>query len=157
MIAAVVVLFVFLVNPMLQARAAANSDEIQTVEISRDNLVAEVGGTGTVRANQSVQLSWQTSGRVDDVHVALLDNVQTDEHLAELLESSLSQSIILSESELINAERRLDDLLASNATTAQAQLALAKAEIALEDAEEDRESKNTSVPAQPRWTASARI
>jgi HlyD family secretion protein len=140
-IAAVVVLFVFLVNPILQARAAANSDEIQTVEISRDNLVAEVGGTGTVRANQSVQLSWQTSGRVDDVHVALLDNVQTDEHLAELLESSLSQSIILSESELINAERRLDDLLASNATTAQAQLALAKAEIALEDAEEDRESK----------------
>jgi len=137
----VALLFVFVVNPVLQARAAANSDEIQTVEVNRGSLVAEVGGTGTVRANQTAQLSWQTSGRVGEVHAALLDSVEEDEHLAELLESSLSQSIILSESELINAQRNLDDLLASNATTAQAQLALAQAEIALEDAEEDRESK----------------
>jgi HlyD family secretion protein len=136
-----VLLFVLVVNPMLQAQAAANSDEIQTVEISRGSLVAEVGGTGTVRANQTAELSWQTSGRVDEVHAVLLDSVKEDEQLAELLESSLSQSIILSESEVINAQRNLDDLLASNATTAQAQLALAQAEIALEDAEEDRESK----------------
>ena len=142
-IIAVIVVIVALVLPQVTAAQANNQIEgLQTAVIERGNLVAEIGGTGTVQANQTAQLSWQTSGRVGDVHVTLLDSVRADEHLAELLESSLSQSLILSESELISAERRLDDLLASNANTAQAQLALAQADIALEDAQDDRESKS---------------
>ena len=132
-----------LVLPQVMGAQANNQAEgLQTAVIERGDLVAEVGGTGTVQANQTAQLSWQTSGRVGEVYVAVSDTVQSDQHLAELLESSLSQSAILSASDLVSALRKLDDLLASNATTAQAQLALAQAEIALEDAQDDRESKS---------------
>lgn len=139
----VIVMVVALVLPQVAgAQANKQLEDLQTAIIERGNLVAEVGGTGTVQANQTTQLSWQTSGRVDEVYVALSDTVEADQHLAEMLESSLSQSAILSESDLVSARRRLDDLLASNASTAQAQLALAQAEIAMEDAQDDRESKS---------------
>lgn len=141
-VAVIVVVAAFVLPQVMGAQANKQLEGLQTAVIERGSLVAEVGGTGTVQANQTAQLSWQTSGRVGDVQVALSDTVQPDQHLAELLESSLSQNVILSASELVSARRNLDDLLASNAITAQAQLALAQAEIALEDAQDDRESKS---------------
>lgn len=140
-VAAVVVILVFVVLPTLTAQASKELEGLQTAVINRGNLVAEVGGTGTVQANQTAQLIWQTSGRVGTVLVALEDTVEQDQQLAELTESSLSQGIILAEADLVDARRNLDDLLASNASTARAQLTLAQAEIAMEDALEDRESK----------------
>jgi HlyD family secretion protein len=142
-IIAVIIIAAALVLPQVTgAQANKKLEGLQTAVIERGNLVAEVGGTGTVQANQTAQLSWQTSGRVGDIYVVLSDTVQPDQHLAELLESSLSQNAILSASDLVSARRKLDDLLASNVTTAQAQLVLAQAEIALEDAQDDRESKS---------------
>ena len=53
----------YLVLNTLSARKAAVA-ELQTVEVTRGELVAIIGATGTVRANQSAVLVWQTSGRV---------------------------------------------------------------------------------------------
>lgn len=123
-----------------KAQADRNS-EFQTIELERGELRAIVGATGTVRADQMAVISWQTTGTIETIHVNLDDQVAADEVLAELEESSLPQNVILAKSDLVTAERALEELHNSEAASAQAQLALAQATIALEDALEDREKK----------------
>lgn len=124
-----------------QNRAAAQSN-FETVEITRGSLVALVGATGTVRANQTAVLAWQTSGQIGSVEVEAGDEVTAGKTLAELQRSSLSQAIILAEADLITARRALETLKTSGAARAQAQLALAQAQDALETAENRRASKD---------------
>jgi HlyD family secretion protein len=109
------------------ARKQASLADLQTTSISRGELVAIVGATGTVRANQSTVLSWQTSGRISEINVEVGDVVASETVLASLLDTSLPQSVILARADLVTAERNLENLRDSNLTSAQAQLALANA------------------------------
>src|SRR3990172_9241072 len=119
-----------------QQRAAAISD-LQTVSVERGDLVAGVGATGTVRANQTAILNWQTSGSVSDVFVEVGAQVSNDEILAELEETSLPQNVILAGVELVNAQNDLADLLepASELSLRQTEQAIAKAEQNVRDLE----------------------
>ena len=108
--------------------------------MERGELVAYVGATGTVRANQTAQLTWQTSGRIENIYVELGQDVQANEVLADLAQSSLPQSVILSQAELFSAKKSLEMLQDSDSARAAAQLTLAQAQIAYNDAVEDRES-----------------
>ena len=119
-----------------QQRAAAISD-LQTVPVERGDLVAGVGATGTVRANQTAILNWQTSGSVSDVFVEVGAQVSNDEILAELEETSLPQNVILAGVELVNAQNDLADLLepASELSLRQTEQAIAKAEQNVRDLE----------------------
>jgi len=130
---AVVGLVAYLVINNINSRKASVAD-LQTVEVTRGELVAIVGATGTVRANQTAVLSWQTSGRIESINVEVGDKVASETVLAELLETSLSQSIILAQADLVEAQRNLDNLLNSNLDKAQAQLNLANAKDAYERA-----------------------
>ncbi len=126
------------INKNNAEKAAGN---FQTETVSRGNLIAIVGGTGVVRSNQSAQLTWQTSGQIAEINVALDDLVQQDDLLATLEKKSLAQNIILAEADLIAAKNNLDILLNSSLAKAQAQQALANAKDALDTAETRRESK----------------
>ena len=123
----------YLVLNTLSARKAAVA-ELQTVKVTRGELVAIIGATGTVRANQSAVLVWQTSGRVGTIHVKTGEKVAGETILAELIESSLPQNIILAQADLVEAQRALDNLLDSNLSQARAQLSLAIAKDAYERA-----------------------
>ena len=112
------------------------SAQYKTLKIKRGNLTAIVGATGTVRSNQTAQLLWQTSGRVESVQVSVGDSVSTDEILATLAPDSVAQNIILAQADLVSAQRALDNLLHSSLTQAQAQMALVNAQRALDDAQE---------------------
>lgn len=101
----------------------------ETVAVERGNLQAYVGATGTVRARQSATLLWQTNGIIDSVNAQIGDEVKQDDVLASLLKSSLNQSVILAEADLIAAQKDLENLLTSNT-------ALLEAEQAVDDAEE---------------------
>ena len=94
-----------------------------------------VGATGTVRANQTANLGWQTSGKVAEVSVEPGDLVKKDALLAELEPTTLAQNIILAKADLVGAQKALDDLLQSGTPAAQAGLALVNAKQALEDAQ----------------------
>lgn len=118
-----------------QDRATGAVEDLQTEPISTGALTATVGATGTVRANQSALLTFQTSGTVGEVNVALGQQVHKGDVLASLTRSSLPSSIILAESEYVSAQRALDNLLNSTQERAAAQLALAQAEDALENAD----------------------
>ena len=121
------------------AKNAAGS-EFQTEKVSRGNLTATVGATGTVRSNQNVLLGWQTSGTVEQISVDIGDRVSEGLVLASLRNTSLSQNIILAEADLVNAEKTLEDLLESGTAAAQARVVLRDAEEVLETAQNYRDS-----------------
>ncbi|MDX9851266.1 MAG: efflux RND transporter periplasmic adaptor subunit [Anaerolineaceae bacterium] len=125
-----------------QDNAAKNmASSFQTVTVSRGNLTAIVGATGTVRANQTALVSWQTNGQIDVINYELGDVVKTDAILASLKKLSLSQSIILAEADLITARRNLETLKNSEVAKAQAQANLANLTDALDKAKTRRASK----------------
>lgn len=123
------------------AQKAANT-AYQTETATRGSLTALVGATGTVRANQTAIMSWQTSGQIGEIFVKVGDTVVKDAPLASLLKSSLSQSVILADADLVTAQQNLKTLKESDVARAQAELALANAQEALKKANDQRSSKD---------------
>jgi HlyD family secretion protein len=112
----------------------ASLEDLQTEKANSGSLTGTVGATGTVRANQSAILLFQTSGTVDSVKVAMGDQVSVGEELARLKQTSLSAQVIMAQADLVTAQRALDDLLYSVQASAMAQRSLAQAQDALDDA-----------------------
>ena len=73
--------------------------------VEKGELTGTVGATGTVHANQSGWLVWQTSGTVSEVNFKLGDKVNTGDVMALLNKTSLSQNIILAEADLVSAQK----------------------------------------------------
>lgn len=121
-------------NRFIRPARASTETSYQTVAAGRGDLTATVGATGIVRANQTAVLTWQTTGTVEGVNVAVGDPVNADQVLATLLQTSLPQAVIQAQAELVNAQKALDDLRNSRLQTAQALQAVEDAEQALEDA-----------------------
>lgn len=138
---AVIALFFF-----FRSRANAQETNVYTTEpVALGDLTATVGATGVVRANQSATLVWKTSGVVAQVHIGLGNDVETGAVLGALDETSLPQSVILAQADLVSAKKALEDLLDSSTDQAEAAIALREAEEAYEDAKEYRESLNGRV------------
>ncbi len=108
---------------------ADTSSTFETTPIERGSLTATIGATGTVRAQQSATLMWQAAGTVENVNTDVGATVKVDDVLAELEKSSLPQTIILAQADLVSAQKALDDL--NNSSTA-----LAQAAVNLRDAQE---------------------
>jgi HlyD family secretion protein len=121
---------------------AAQATQYQTAEVTRGSLTATVGGTGTVKANQTTVITWLLSGRVGEVRAAVGELVEAGQELAALDEKSLPQSVILARADLITARRSLDQLQNSEVARAKANQALIMAQKELDDAMTKRESKN---------------
>jgi HlyD family secretion protein len=122
----------------------ASLADLQTTNVSRGELVAIVGATGTVHANQSAVLTWQTSGRISEINVAVGETVASEEILARLLDATLPQSVILARADLVTAERNLENLRNSGVARAQAQLTLANAKDAYDRAVWSNPQGNTA-------------
>ncbi len=114
--------------------AQSAQSQYQTVAAEKGDLLAVVGATGTVRARQSAQLVWQTSGTVESVNVLPGDSVSAGDKLASLDMTSVAQNIILAQSDLLNAQRSLEDLQTSTVARAQAEQAVVQAQKAYDDA-----------------------
>ncbi|HZD57482.1 MAG TPA: efflux RND transporter periplasmic adaptor subunit [Anaerolineales bacterium] len=146
---------------------AATQDDIQTATVQRGSLAATLSASGNTRSGQSAIIVWQTSGKVGEVSLQPGDLVQEDQELAALDPNTLSTEVIEARQELIDAQQSLDDLLNSKTQQAQAlqavgdarealdslkrtaaedasqaQLALAEAEEAYEDALSTRQKMN---------------
>ncbi len=125
-----------------QATYQNQADVYQTVALVKGNLNAVVGATGTVRSNQTTTIIWQTSGSVLKVDFATGDQVKQGDSLATLDRTTLAQSMILVEADLITAQRGLDNLRASSLAKAQAFSTLVSAKRALDDAQRHRNIYN---------------
>ncbi len=119
--------------------------QFQFATIERGNLIATVGATGTVRARQTATLVWQSTGTVESVNVQIGDQVKAGEVLASLSKTSLPQTIILAEAEMVSAQQALEELLDSDTARAQAWIAVRAAEDAYEKAYDYRDALNYPV------------
>jgi HlyD family secretion protein len=118
-----------------QQNNAAALGSYQTTTISRGGLTATVGGTGTVRANQSTVIAWQTSGTVEAVLAQVGDHVAADQTLATLAQDSLAQNIILAQADLAASQKALENLQNSELALAQARLAISTTQQAVLNAQ----------------------
>jgi HlyD family secretion protein len=130
-IAAVVVIALVLVIANLRSQNSSTA-AYQTTTVQRGTLTSSVEGTGTVRAELTANLAWQTGGQVDRVHVMIGDRVQEGDVLATLLQDSLTQSNL--ESNLVTAQENLAELT-SPQSIANARLAVTSAEADLINAQ----------------------
>jgi HlyD family secretion protein len=110
------------------SNANTAASQFQTATLERGTLTATIGATGTVRAKQTAVLVWQAAGTVDTVNVKVGDNIPEDFVMALLEKTSLPQSIIAAEADLADAQKALDDLLASDTARAEAVIALRDAQ-----------------------------
>ena len=126
---------------------AAQLGSLQTADAELGSLVATVGATGEVRANQTASILWSSTGTVGDVAVEVGDTVQEGAVLASIRKDTLSQGVILAQADLVSAEDALEGMYESfdEQGLAQASQALANAQKAVEDAE--RYFTNLSSPA----------
>jgi HlyD family secretion protein len=93
-----------------QAQQKAVETTWQTQVLKRGPITGLVSADGTLASVQTVSLNWGTSGVVASVNVKVGDVVKAGDELARLDPNSLSQSAILSEANLANAQKALDDL-----------------------------------------------
>jgi HlyD family secretion protein len=142
-VASLVILGYFGYQRYIGVRANAASN-FQTVTLTRGDLTASVGATGTVRSNHTSILAWQLSAKVEEITVAVGDTVAVGQELAKLEEKSLPQAVILARADLVTARRNLEQLQISDVASAKANQALVAAHKELEDALKKRESKNYS-------------
>jgi len=121
------------------------ASEFQTAPVERGTLTATIGATGTVRAMQTAVLIWQAAGTVDTVNVKVGDNIAADFVMAYLEKTSLPQSIIMAEADLVDAQKALDDLLTSDTARAEAVITLRDAQEVYDKAANWREELNGKI------------
>ncbi|HXQ35389.1 MAG TPA: efflux RND transporter periplasmic adaptor subunit, partial [Anaerolineales bacterium] len=126
----------------VRSSRADTTTQFQTATIGRGNLTATIGATGTVRAKQTAVLLWQAAGTVDTVNVSVGQDVSANDELASLLKTSLPQTVIMAEADLVDAQKALDDLLTSDTSRAEAVITLRDAQEAYDRAANWRRELN---------------
>ena len=101
--------YYYFVYRSAQQSLAAES-KLETAPLEKGSLVSTVSATGSVRPNQTATLAWSTSGTVESVEVQVGDTVTTGQVLARLKETTLPQTIIAAQAELVSAQQSLEDL-----------------------------------------------
>ncbi|MBM3129784.1 MAG: efflux RND transporter periplasmic adaptor subunit [Chloroflexi bacterium] len=91
-------------TPPSNARAKQTQ---QTVVVQRGNLTATVTGNGTITAESTVDLSFQTNGTVKRVLVQEGDTVQAGQVLAELDDRTLQAEVASAHARLASAQAKL--------------------------------------------------
>jgi len=125
--------------------SADPASQFQTAPAERGTLTATIGATGTVRAKQTAVLIWQAAGTVDTVNVKVGDNIPADFVMAYLEKTSLPQSVIMAEADLVDAQKTLDELLNSDTARAQAVITLRDAQEVYDKAANWREELNGKI------------
>ncbi|MGV8026775.1 MAG: efflux RND transporter periplasmic adaptor subunit [Anaerolineaceae bacterium] len=133
-----VLLIIVLIILFTQLQKNSVSDEnLLTAVVEKGELIATVGGTGKVEANKSATLTWKTNGNVSAIYVKNGDTVSIGDMLAELSQTSLPQSVILAQADLVDAKRNLETALESDTQRSQTYLDLLDAEENLKETQKD--------------------
>jgi multidrug efflux pump subunit AcrA (membrane-fusion protein) len=121
----------------LQSRRQENQlSNLQTVSATQGSLTATIGATGTVHPVQTGMIAWEISGDVDHLFVQVGDVITAGYTLATLAPSSLPQNVIMAQSDLIIAQKQLDDLQNTQSTSEQALQNVNLSQAAVYDAEQ---------------------
>ncbi len=112
------------------------SAQVTTSKVVSLDFTQNVQASGSLEAQPSASLAWNTSGVVDTVNVKAGDQVKAGEVLMKLKTSTVDPSIISAQSDLLTAQKSLQDTLNSSATNlAQAAVDLKTAQDAYDKAQ----------------------
>lgn len=93
------------------SRSSTAATPLQTATVSVGDISTAVSASGTISAPQSATLSWQTTGSIEKIDVAVGDTVKAGDVLAELDPTSLSADIVQAQATLLTAQADLADVL----------------------------------------------
>ena len=117
--------------------ASANNATTQTTgTVTTVNIAETVDASGSLEAQPSASLTWSTSGVVKQVNVKAGDQVKAGDVLMKLKITSVDANVISAQSDLVTAQKDLEDLLSnSDKNLAQAVIDLKDAQDAYDKAE----------------------
>lgn len=121
----------FLAYRAYASSQASAEDELQTATVSLGSLSSTLSSSGNAYAGQNATISWETSGKVNEVALQQGDLVEEGQELASLDSASLSSEVINARQDLLDAQQALEDLLNSKLQQAQALQAVENAQEAL--------------------------
>jgi HlyD family secretion protein len=114
----------------LLAGCASTSASAQssTGTVNEVTVTDTVESSGSIEPLQMASLNWATSGTIMTINARIGDQVTAGDVLLSLDPTTVPSSIILAQSDLPTAKFNHENLKASQTPTAEAQLALAKAQ-----------------------------
>src|SRR6266498_3846388 len=130
LISLIVVLIALFTLLRFNSARAGNAAADSTLKVTSMNIAETVDASGSLEAQPLANLTWKTSGVVEEVKVKAGDKVRAGDVLMKLNTSSVPSSVISAQADLANAQKDLDTLLSSSSTD------LAQAVIDLKDAKQ---------------------
>lgn len=131
-VSVVVIIAIVLVVASIRSQSTSNAAAYQTTTVQVGTLTSSVDGSGTVASPQTANLSWSTSGQVDQVFVKIGQQVKSGDVLATLLQDTKTQNSL--QTALVNAQENLAELTSPEAI-ANAKLAVANDEASVINAQ----------------------
>jgi HlyD family secretion protein len=137
-----VLLVIIVVGVYLMNRQTRNRSSFATRfgTVSNVTVADTIQTSGTLNAAQSASLYWKTSGTIEKMNIKVGDHVRKGDVLATLAQTSLPQSVISAQADLVSAQQTLADLLKSDTSRAQALIDLNDAKDAYNLALSSRQS-----------------
>lgn len=114
-----------------RSTGAQATAKVSTVAVSRGNLTQTVSGSGSVTANQTVDLAFPASGIVKEVKVQAGDTVKAGQTLASLDDRDLQSKVAAAQASLDSAQATLTEKQKGNSTSAE----IASAQAVLDSAQ----------------------
>lgn len=141
-IAGVLVIGFALLAVFIPKRPAASSEGITYAEVTRGSLTESIGEIGYVKAEPSAAMTWKSGGIVSGYDLQVGDRVEKDQILLELEFSSWPNTSLQAQTDLLNAQLELENLITADTDLQTALLAVTEAEWNLRDKKEDRDAWN---------------
>ena len=116
--------------------------QMRFVAVSRGSITDSIDVVGTLEAQPFIELAWESGGIVSPFDLSIGDMVQKRDVLMTLEDSSLSTSILQAQSDILEAQANLDNLLIANSALYTAAQELTDAEYMLRDYQYDRDKWN---------------
>jgi len=127
-----------LVSMLLAGCAGSGSTDtgnVPTGVVSSVTVTDTIDTSGPLSADKLAGLTWGTSGVVEKVNVKVGEKVKQNDVLASLRLDSVPSLVVAGQADLATAQRNLQDLINSDTSLADAQLAVVNARKALETAQ----------------------
>jgi len=126
--------FYFRAHPVAAAAPTIDLTALTTTKVVTGSVSTGISATGSLRTNQSANLSWSLSGQVAKVAAKKGDTVKAGQVLAQIDPSS-STTLISAQANLASAQQALADLQNVTVAQANAQIALINAQTAVSNAQ----------------------
>jgi HlyD family secretion protein len=130
----VVALAGLFVLPRFNSANASNTTSQSSASVVSLNVAQTVEASGSLEAQPSASLTWNTGGIVDKVYMKTGDKVKVGDVLMKLKTTSISSNIISAQADLVTAQKDLENVKSSSTDLSQAVIDLKTAQEAYDKA-----------------------